>query len=50
MWYRPVIKVDFSKGPKRMSPTSHLRTETDSVAETLCFLVIIPDDGQSPEC
>jgi hypothetical protein len=29
---------------------NHLRTETDAVSETLCFLIFrIPDDGQSPE-
>jgi hypothetical protein len=28
----------------------HLRTETDPVSETFCFLVSrIPDDGQSPK-
>jgi hypothetical protein len=28
----------------------HLKTETDPVSETLCFLVSrIPDDGQSPK-
>jgi hypothetical protein len=32
-----------------MSPSSHLRTETDPVAETLYVLVIkIPDDGHLP--
>jgi hypothetical protein len=31
-------------------PSSNLKTETDPVSGTLCFLVfIIPDDGQSPE-
>jgi hypothetical protein len=30
--------------------TSHQRTETDPITETLCFLVLtIPDDGQGPE-
>jgi hypothetical protein len=44
-----VIEVS-SKGSNRVSPYSHLRTETDLISETLCFLVIrIPDDGQSPE-
>jgi hypothetical protein len=41
----------FSKGPNRIgvSPTPHLRTETDPVSETVCFLVSrIPNDGQSP--
>jgi hypothetical protein len=29
---------------------SHLRTETDPVSETLCYLVSrIPDDGQIPK-
>jgi hypothetical protein len=41
--------IEISKGPNRVcvSP-SHLRTETDPVFETLCFLVFrIPDGGQS---
>jgi hypothetical protein len=33
-----------------MSPSRHLRTETDPVSETPCFLVFrIPEDGQSLE-
>jgi hypothetical protein len=39
-----------SKRPNRVGvfPPAHLRTETDPVSETLCFLVSrIPDDGQS---
>jgi hypothetical protein len=41
-----------SKGPNRVgvSPLPHLRTETDPVSETLCFLVSrILDNGQSPK-
>jgi hypothetical protein len=35
---------------EQLSPSSHLRTDTDPVSEALCFLVFrIPDDGQSPE-
>jgi hypothetical protein len=31
-------------------PNSDLRTETNPVSETLCYLVFrIPDDGQSPK-
>jgi hypothetical protein len=40
------------KGPNRVGvfPSPHLRTETDLVFETLCFLVFrILDDGQSPQ-
>jgi hypothetical protein len=46
------LRLALSKGPKRVGVSSspHLRTETSSVSETLCFLVFrIPDDGQSPE-
>jgi hypothetical protein len=33
-----------------VSPSLRLKTETDPVSETLCFLVIInQDDGLSPE-
>jgi hypothetical protein len=33
-----------------VSPSPHLRTDTDPVSETLCFLVFrVPDDEQSPE-
>jgi hypothetical protein len=33
-----------------MSPSPHLKTETDPVSEKLCFpLVRIPDDGQRPQ-
>jgi hypothetical protein len=39
-----------SKGPNRVSPSLHLRMETDPVSETLCFLVFrITDDEQSQE-
>jgi hypothetical protein len=52
-----------SSGDRQMTPTQlgpleranlnvfscNLRTETDAVTETLCFLVFrIPGDGQSP--
>jgi hypothetical protein len=45
------LRWALSKGPNRVSVSlSHLRTETDPVYETLCFLVFrIPDYGQSPE-
>jgi hypothetical protein len=37
------------KRPNRVGVSPHLRTETDSVSETLYFLVsIIPDDGKCP--
>jgi hypothetical protein len=44
------LRLALSKGQNRVGvSTSHLRTETDTVSETLCFLVTrIPDDGQSP--
>jgi hypothetical protein len=47
----PVIEVSSFKGPNWVHVSrSHLRTETDPVSETLCFLVFsIPDEGQSPE-
>jgi hypothetical protein len=40
-----------SKGPNRVGVfPPHLRTETDPVSETLCFLVSRrPDDEQSPK-
>jgi hypothetical protein len=39
-----------AKGPKRVSPLFHVRTETDPVSETLCFLIFsIVDDGQSSQ-
>jgi hypothetical protein len=43
--------LSLSKGPKRVGVfPPHLRTETDPVSETLCFLVSrIPNDGQSPK-
>jgi hypothetical protein len=34
-----MIEVTLSKGPKRVSPSLHLKTETDPVSETLGFLV-----------
>jgi hypothetical protein len=47
------------KTPTQLSPldranfnhwTTHLRTETDPVSETLCFLFPrVPDDGESPK-
>jgi hypothetical protein len=40
----------FEGTQQNRSPSSHMRTETDPVSETLCFLVfIIPDDGQIPQ-
>jgi hypothetical protein len=40
-------RLALSKEPKRVGiSTPHLRTETDPVSETFCFLVSrIPDDG-----
>jgi hypothetical protein len=32
-------RLALSKGPNRVSSSHHLRTETDPVSETLCFLV-----------
>jgi hypothetical protein len=33
-----------------ISPSLHMRRETDPVSETMCFLVFrIPDDGRSPQ-
>jgi hypothetical protein len=44
------IEAVFSKGPNRVSPFLHVKTGTDRVSETLCFLEFrIPDVGQSPE-
>jgi hypothetical protein len=45
------LRLAFSMGPNRISVSfPHLRTETNPVFETLCFLVFrIPDDGHSPE-
>jgi hypothetical protein len=42
-------ETPLSKGPNRVGVSStHLRTETDTVSEMLCSLVLrIPDDGQS---
>jgi hypothetical protein len=43
------LRLALSKGPKRVDVFSpfHLRTETDPVSETSCFLVSrIPDDGE----
>jgi hypothetical protein len=47
----PVIEVSSSKGPNRVGVFhSHLKTETDPISKTLCFLAFrMPDDGQSPE-
>jgi hypothetical protein len=43
------LRLALSKGPNKVGVSSpHLRTETDTFSETLCFLVSrIPDDGQS---
>jgi hypothetical protein len=45
------LRLALSKGPNTKYVSSpHLRTETDPLSETLCFLVSrIPDDGQSPK-
>jgi hypothetical protein len=45
------LRLAFSKKHNRVGVFApHLRTETDPVSETLCFLVSrIPDDGQSPK-
>jgi hypothetical protein len=45
------LRLALSKGPNWVGVfSSHLRTETDPVFETLCFLVSrIPDDGKSPK-
>jgi hypothetical protein len=41
------LRLALSKGPNKVFPTPHLRTETDPVSETLFSLVFrIPDDGQ----
>jgi hypothetical protein len=44
------LGLALSKGPNRVGvslPPPHLKTETDPVSETLCFLVFtIPDDAQ----
>jgi hypothetical protein len=50
-WVVHWLRLVLSKGPSRVGfYPSHLRTETDPVSETLCFLAYrIPDDGQSPE-
>jgi hypothetical protein len=45
-------KLALSAGLNRVgvSPPSHLRTETDPVSETLCFLLSrIPGNGQNPK-
>jgi hypothetical protein len=47
-WVVQWLRLALSNGPNRVcvSPC-HLRTETDPVSETLCFLVFrIPDDRQ----
>jgi hypothetical protein len=39
-----------SKGLSRLGISPHLKTETEPVSETLCFLVFeIPGDIQGPE-
>jgi hypothetical protein len=45
------LRVALSKGPNWVGVfLPHLRTETDPVSETSCFLFSrIPDDGKSPE-
>jgi hypothetical protein len=50
----PVIEVSSLSWTQQsrclVSPSPHLRAETDPVSEKFCFLVfIIPDDRQSPE-
>jgi hypothetical protein len=49
--YAKLKKKFKKKGPKRVGLSLfHMRTETDPVSETFCFLVArIPDDGQSPK-
>jgi hypothetical protein len=52
IYFRPQARVGW--GAPTLQETKilpyHLRTETDPVSETLCFLVCgNPDDGQSPE-
>jgi hypothetical protein len=44
------MNLSLSKGPNRIGVSlPHMRTETDPVAEPLCFIVSrIPDDGRSP--
>jgi hypothetical protein len=32
---KPVLRLALSKGPNRVSPSLHLKTETNSVSETL---------------
>jgi hypothetical protein len=34
------LRLTASKGPNRMSPSPHLKTETNTISERLCFLVI----------
>jgi hypothetical protein len=43
------LRLALSKGPNRVGVSPpHLRTETNAISETLCFLVSrIPDDGRS---
>jgi hypothetical protein len=44
------LRLALSKGPNRVGVSPHLRTETDPVSETSCFLVRrTPDDEQSPK-
>jgi hypothetical protein len=45
------MRLALSKGPNRVGVSPpHLRTETDPVSETMCFLAFrISDDEQSPE-
>jgi hypothetical protein len=46
--HRIIEFLDFIHRPTEFPP--HLRTETDPISETLCFLVSrILDDGQSPK-
>jgi hypothetical protein len=35
------LRFALSKGPNRVGVFPHLRTETDPVSETLCFLIVI---------
>jgi hypothetical protein len=45
-----LLRLALSKGPHRVGVSpSHLKMETDSISEMLCFVVfIIPNAGQSP--
>jgi hypothetical protein len=46
---RPVIEVSSSNGPNRVGVSILSPGDGNTISETLCFLVKIPDDGQSPE-